>query len=88
MKSIICVTATAVLLLLGSLGHARTPSSSFVPRGPEPHSSLSDKHHSLKVKHSGGSQGTTPARSAPHQVRYRAPAARIPEDSAAATHRG
>jgi hypothetical protein len=55
MKVIIC--ATAALLLFGSLSHARgTPSSSFVPRGPEPHSSLSDKHHSIKNKHSG-SQG-------------------------------
>jgi hypothetical protein len=54
MKVIICVTATAALLLFGSVSHARgTPSSSFVPRGPEPHSSLSDKHHSIKNKHSG-----------------------------------
>jgi hypothetical protein len=57
MKAIVCVTATAALLLFGSLSHARgTPSSSFVPRAPEPHSSLSDKHHSIKNKHSG-SQG-------------------------------
>ena len=54
MKAIVCVAATAALLLFGSLSHARgTPSSSFVPRGPEPHSSLSDKHHSTKNKHSG-----------------------------------
>ena len=57
MKAIICVAATAALLLFGSLSHARgTPSSSFAPRGPEPHSSLSDKHHSIKNKHAG-SQG-------------------------------
>jgi hypothetical protein len=57
MKRIICITATAALLLSGSVSQARgTPSSSFVPRGPEPHSSLSDKHHSIKGKHSG-SQG-------------------------------
>jgi hypothetical protein len=57
MKAIICVAATTALSLFGSLSHARgTPSSSFVPRGPEPHSSLSDKHHSIKNKHSG-SQG-------------------------------
>jgi hypothetical protein len=51
MKRILCVMATAALLAFGSLSHARgTPSSSFVPRGPEPHSSLSDKHHSIKNK--------------------------------------
>jgi hypothetical protein len=54
MKPILCVTAT-VLLLFTSLSHARgTPSSSFVPRGPEPHSSLNDKHHSKKAGHSSG----------------------------------
>ena len=52
MKPIICITATAALLLWGAVSQAKTPSSSFVPRGPEPHSSLSDKHHSLKNKHS------------------------------------
>ncbi len=56
MKPIICISATAALLLWGAASQAKTPSSSFVPRGPEPHSSLSDKHHSLKNKHSG-SQG-------------------------------
>lgn len=56
MKPIICITATAALLLWGGVSQAKTPSSSFVPRGPEPHSSLSDKHHSRKNKHSG-SQG-------------------------------
>jgi hypothetical protein len=57
MKRIICITATAALLLIASVSHARgTPTSSFAPRGPEPHSSLSDKHHSIKSKHSG-SQG-------------------------------
>jgi hypothetical protein len=57
MKFIIGVTASTALLLFGSASHARgTPSSSFVPRGPEPHSSLSDKHHSIKNKHAG-SQG-------------------------------
>jgi hypothetical protein len=57
MKQFICMSATAALLLIGSVSHARgTPTSSFVPRGPEPHSSLSDKHHSTKNKHSG-SQG-------------------------------
>jgi hypothetical protein len=51
MKTILCVVATAALLTFGALSHARgTPSSSFVPRGPEPHSSLSDKHHSIKSK--------------------------------------
>jgi hypothetical protein len=54
MKLMIGVTATTALLLFGSTSHARgTPSSSFVPRGPEPHSSLSDKHHSIKNKHAG-----------------------------------
>jgi hypothetical protein len=54
MKPVICVMASAALLLFGSASYARgTPTSSFVPRGPEPHSSLSDKHHSLKGKHSG-----------------------------------
>jgi hypothetical protein len=49
MKVIIC---TAALLLFGSVSHARgTPSSSFVPRGPEPHASLNDKHHAIKNKH-------------------------------------
>ena len=52
MKPIICITAMAALLLWGAVSQAKTPSSSFVPRGPEPHSSLSDKHHSLKNKHS------------------------------------
>ena len=54
MKRILCATAAAALLAFGSLSHARgTPTSSFVPRGPEPHSSLSDKHHSIKNKRSG-----------------------------------
>ena len=57
MKQIICISATAALLLIGSVSHARgTPTSSFVPRGPEPHSSLSDKHHSIKSKRAA-SQG-------------------------------
>jgi len=52
MKQIICISATAALLLIGSVSHARgTRTSSFAPRGPEPHSSLSDKHHSIKNKH-------------------------------------
>jgi hypothetical protein len=55
MKSILCVTATAALLAFGSVSHARgTPTSSFVPKGPEPHSSLSDKHHSRKGSRAGG----------------------------------
>ena len=55
MKRILCVTATVALLAFGSVCHARgTPSSSFVPKGPEPHSSLSDKHHSKKGSHTGG----------------------------------
>jgi hypothetical protein len=58
MKVIICVTTAAALLLFGSMSQARgAPSSSFVPRGPEPHSSLSDKHHSIKNKHSGSQGG-------------------------------
>jgi hypothetical protein len=66
MKATACVAAAAALLLFGSLSHARgTPSSSFVPRGPEPHSSLSDKHHSIKNKHAG-SQGA--ARKVGHSV--------------------
>jgi hypothetical protein len=57
MKQFICISASAALLLIGSVSHARgTPPSSFAPRGPEPHSSLSDKHHSIKSKHAG-SQG-------------------------------
>ena len=65
MKRIFYVTATAALLLFSSLSHAgKTPSSSFVPRGPEPHSSLSDKHHSNKggrghgSSHKGGHYAT------------------------------
>ncbi|HEY2464907.1 MAG TPA: hypothetical protein VGI32_12695 [Steroidobacteraceae bacterium] len=58
MKLIICLTATAALLAFASVSHARTPSSSFVPRGPQPHSSLSDKHHSKKGNRSGA-PGTT-----------------------------
>jgi hypothetical protein len=53
MKPIICAT-TAALLLLSTVGHARTQTSSFVPRGPQPHSSLSDRHHAAKSRHAGG----------------------------------
>jgi hypothetical protein len=57
MKQFICISASAALLLIGSVSEARgTPPSSFAPRGPEPHSSLSDKHHSIKSKRSS-SQG-------------------------------
>ncbi len=60
MKRIFCITATAALLLLASLSQARgTPSSSFVPRGPEPHSSLSDKHHSNKGGRYVGGQASS-----------------------------
>jgi hypothetical protein len=54
MKRITCLAATAALLLFGSLSHASgAPTSSFAPRGPEPHSSLKDKHHSKKNGHVG-----------------------------------
>jgi hypothetical protein len=54
MKRISCLVAAAALLLFGSLSHARgAPTSSFVPRGPEPHSSLKDKHHAKKSGHVG-----------------------------------
>jgi hypothetical protein len=46
--------AAAALLLFGSLSHARgAATSSFAPHGPEPHSSLKDKHHSKKSGHVG-----------------------------------
>jgi hypothetical protein len=56
MKQIIAITVTAALLLFGSSSHARgAPSSSFAPRGPEPHVSLSDMHHSSKGRGQGAS---------------------------------
>jgi hypothetical protein len=60
MKTFSCIMASAGLLLVGSVSHARgTPSSSFAPHGPEPHSSLSDKHHSSKpAKHTGTQTGS------------------------------
>jgi hypothetical protein len=77
MRATICVTAGVTMLLFGSVSHARgTPPSSFVPRGPEPHSSLSDKHHSIKGKHSG-SQGA--AHKGDHHV--------TPKTGAHPTHR-
>jgi hypothetical protein len=55
MQRIICVLATTALLAFASASHARgAPTSSFVPRGPEPHSSLSDKHHTKKSSHASG----------------------------------
>ena len=60
MKSVSCIMATAALLLFGSLSYARgTPSSSFAPHGPEPHSSLSDKHHSSKGSKHAGAPGSS-----------------------------
>lgn len=59
MKRITCAAATAALLLFGSLSHARgAPTSSFAPRGPEPHSSLNDKHRSKKTGRASGHDST------------------------------
>lgn len=54
MKIIAGIMLVAGSMLFGAAG-AHTPSSSFVPRGPEPHASLSDKHHAHRSAHGGKS---------------------------------
>ncbi|HEX3912371.1 MAG TPA: hypothetical protein VHW71_02590 [Steroidobacteraceae bacterium] len=52
MKIIGGILLAAALMLFSVASDARgTPSSSFVPRGPEPHASLSDKHHAHHSAH-------------------------------------
>jgi len=51
MKIVVGVTLAAALTLASFASHARGPASSFVPRGPEPHSSLSDKHGTKGSSH-------------------------------------
>jgi hypothetical protein len=58
MKAVVGLTLMTVLVLASAAGHARGAApSSFVPKGPEPHSSLSDKHgtkgSSRKQSHRG-----------------------------------
>ena len=54
MKQFLVFAAAAALLLFGAASHARgARTSSFAPRGPEPHVSLSDMHHSSKSRGQG-----------------------------------
>jgi hypothetical protein len=56
MKQLIVFAAAAALLLFNASSQARgARTSSFAPRGPEPHVSLSDIHHSSKTRGQGAS---------------------------------
>jgi hypothetical protein len=60
MKIVLGVTFAAALTLASFASHARGPApSSFVPRGPEPHSSLSDKHGTKGSSHKQPHHGNT-----------------------------
>ncbi len=63
MRLIAGVTLAAAMVLTSVASHARgAPSSSFVPRGPEPHSSLSDKHGTKGSSHKNAHHGNWGAR--------------------------
>lgn len=79
MKQFLVLAATAAWLLFASASDARGPAtSSFAPRGPEPHVTLSDMHHHSSkgraqgVSHKSGNKATK----APHRAVHKAPGAR------------
>jgi hypothetical protein len=52
MQTIVGITLAAVMALASSASHARGPApSSFAPRGPEPHSTLANKHGTQRSSH-------------------------------------
>jgi hypothetical protein len=52
MKFLAGAMLVAVLMFQGAVCHARgKPTSSFAPRGPEPHATLSNKNGSRKSSH-------------------------------------
>ena len=64
MKIVVGVMLAAALILASFASHARGPAtSSFAPRGPEPHSSLSDKHGTKGSSH----KQPRPANTAAHK---------------------
>jgi hypothetical protein len=79
MKHFVILTATLALLLFGSSSHARGPApSSFAPRGPEPHVTLSDMHHHSSKGHGQGASHKPgiKAMKAPHHAVHKAAGAR------------
>jgi hypothetical protein len=79
MKQFLVFAATAALLLFASSSHSRgARTNSFAPRGPEPHVTLADMHHSSKTHGQGASH--KPAHKATpkttHRPAHSAPQAR------------
>jgi hypothetical protein len=64
MKMIVEVTLAAAMLFAGGICLARGAApSSFAPRGPEPHSTLADKHGTQSSSHKAAHHKA----SAPHK---------------------
>jgi hypothetical protein len=49
MKTFAGILLMSASMLFSAASGAHTASSSFVPRGPEPHASLSDKNHAHRA---------------------------------------